>query len=513
MADNVNINRSSGYDLLDNFPGAGLQDYHDATREYKPSWERPDWRVEAVRAVIVLVSLIIGWALWGLWKTSYCWGGRNWQACENLLWWEPLGALAAVLLVVGLPAWRVVLWGLGEWRLAQARAARVATTFNRFGDPQRIDVLLPLMEEMERYRLATQLKAQTAPYEMYHSVNTYSPSFQQPRDAAALPAPVDAPLVPWETWRQWADQVPHLMFAAETGGGKSTLAKAVLAPRIAGGEQAYIIDPHSDVWFDLPIMGGGENWDEVRQALRHVSAEYQRRIDERERYRRETGRALPLDHWTRLTVLLDEANITRLRLDTGARGRITPWQEFAQVLGSGARKVRISILLLCQSANVEDLGLSGPMRENFLRIALDSTAARKLIQVDEPNPERKKQLLAALDGMSYPAVAEHRGRVHLLDRTGLDRVPPPPNAAQAAWVPIPPAGLSHPEPTLAQRAATLLALFRGNRRAAARSLLAQRGLRVRGGWQWEVKEIARSLGMRDEDVSAIGRPAGTRNAA
>lgn len=504
MAQQVNVTRDSGAQLLDNFPGAGLADYHDATREYKPSWERPDWRVEAVRAVIVLVSLIIGWALWGLWKTSYCWGGRNWQACEAIQAWEPVGALLAVGVVVGLPAWRVALWGLGEWRLAQARAARVATTFDRFGNPQRVDLLLPLAEVMERYRMDVALKHATAPYEMYHSVNTYSPSNQP---APALPAPAEAlAAIPPAEWLPWVDMQPHLIFAAETGGGKSTLAKAVLAPRIAGGEQAYIIDPHSDVWFDLPIMGGGENWDEVRQALRHVSAEYQRRIDERESYRRETGQALPLDHWTRLTVLLDEANITKLRLDTGARGRLTPWQEFAQVLGSGARKVRISILLLCQSANVEDLGLSGPMRENFLRIALDSTAARKLIQLDEPNPERKKALLQALDGMSYPAVAEHRGRVHLLDRTGLDRVPAPPDAARAAWVPIPPDAPSRPEPTLEQRAATLLALCQGNRPKAARSLLAQRGPRVRGGWQYEVKEIARALGMRDEDVSAIGRP-------
>jgi hypothetical protein len=431
----LNVNRTGGVvDALDNFPGAGLMDYHDGAREFKPSWERPDWRVELVRAFVLLASLAVAWLFFGLWKTSYCWGGRNYGACETLLWWEPAGALVAVLLVVGVPTSRVLLWAAAEWRLAQARAARVATTFNRFGDPQRIDVLLPLIEEARRYNLATELKRATAPYEWAHSINTYSPSNQP---AAALPAPETAPLTPMppDAWLPLIDEQPHLLLAAETGGGKSTLAKAVLAPRIAAGEHAYIIDPHSDSWFELPIMGGGENWAEVREALRHVAAEYGRRIDAREAHRRETGEALPVEHWTRLTVLLDEANITKLRLHTGPRGRLTPWEEFAQVLGSGARKVRISIILLCQSANVDDLGLSGPMRENFMRIALDSTAARKLVQADEPNAERKAQLLAALDGMHFPAVAEHRGRVLLLDRTGIQRVATPANALRAAWQP------------------------------------------------------------------------------
>lgn len=433
MAQQLNVTRSGPADLLDNMPAAGLMDYTDATREFKPSYERPDWRVEAVRAGVLLVSLTVAWALWGLWKTSYCWGGRNWQACAALLWWEPLGALLAVLVVVGLPAWRVTLWGMGEWRLAQARAARVATTFTRWGDPQRMDQPLSLAVEMERYRLATELKARTAPYEMLHSINTYSPSNQP---GAALPAPAEVlTTILAAEWLAWVNDQPHTILAAETGGGKSTTAKAILAPRIAGGEQVFVIDPHSDVWFDLPIMGGGENWEEVRQALDAVSTEYLARVAARERHRRETGSALPPEHWTRLTVLLDEAFIVRVMLDTGRKGEITPWEAFTKVLGSGARKVRISLLLLTQSANVEDLGLSGALRENFLRVALDSAAARKLIMAEEASPARRKLLLGSLEGQQYPAVCEYRGQVYALDRTGLDRVPAPANARRAAWCP------------------------------------------------------------------------------
>lgn len=433
MTQNVNVNRASGYDMLDNMPAAGLADYHDATREYKPSYERPDWRVEVVRSAALGAAVLLAWLLYAVWRLGYCWGSRNAASCERLDSAEPVLALLAIGLVVGLPAWRVALWGLAEWRLAQARAARVATTYNRWGDPQRIDVLLPLVEEARRYQLATELKRLTAPYETLHSINTYSPSNQPVKD---LPAPAETlALVPPETWLAWVNEQPHTILAAETGGGKSTTAKAILAPRIGGGEQVFIIDPHSDVWFDLPIAGGGENWTEVRQALDAVSTEYHARIAEREAHRRETGAALPPEHWTRLTVLLDEAFLARVHLDTGRKGEVTPWEGFTKVLGSGARKVRISILLLTQSANVEDLGLSGALRENFLRVALDSASARKLVLAEEASPERRKLLLGALEGQQYPAVCEYRGQVYALDRTGLDRVPAPRDARRAAWCP------------------------------------------------------------------------------
>ena len=195
----------------------------------------------------------------------------------------------------------------------------------------------------------------------------------------------------------------------------------------------FIIDPHSSEWLGLPSVGGGEDWPVVRRAMAVVYDEYQHRLELRETHKRETGAELDKAHFTRLTVVLDEANNARVALDTGKRGEITPWQQFVQVLGSGARKVNISVVLLCQSANVADLGISGPMRENFTRIALDTGAARKLIASDEANAERRRALYEALAGREFPAVAEFRGVVHLLDRTGLDRVAPPANATACAW--------------------------------------------------------------------------------
>lgn len=236
-----------------------------------------------------------------------------------------------------------------------------------------------------------------------------------------------------DEWLQWIDRTPHVLLAAETGGGKSTTAKAILAPRIEAGEVAYIIDPHSSDWLGLPSVGGGENWSDVQMGMDAVFDEYQRRLDEREAHKKQTGLELPVSHFGRLTVLLDEANTTKANIDTGSKKVSNPWRRFVQVLGSGARKVNISVLLLAQSANVEDIGLSAPMRENFTRIALDSGAARKLITQEEPDSQRRQLLFAALADRQYPAVCEYRGRVYLLDRTGLDKVSTPANAQKAIW--------------------------------------------------------------------------------
>lgn len=451
MAQQLNVTRSGPADLLDNMPAAGLMDYTDATREFKPAYERPDWRVEAVRAGVLLVSLTVAWALWGLWKTSYCWGGRNWQACAALAWWEPLGALLAVLVVVGLPAWRVTLWGMGEWRLAQARAARVATTFTRWGDPQRMDQPLSLAVEMERYRLATELKARTAPYETLHSINTYSPSFQQPKEAAALPAPANAPPVGLDTWLGWVndpDGEPHLMISGKTKAGKSTVAEALLSARVARGDDVFIIDPHyqpvnkygETTWCGLRGVGG-DGWHTVKGALAAVRGEYERR-----KLAANQGE-MPPGGFTPLTIIIDEApeiyeEITR------------EWESFQGVMGSGARKYSIYLIVITQSHFIKDIGGSTAKRENFAIVALNEKAKR-LIEDEVYDHQEKAALIESLKGQPWPAAMLRQGEVCLLDRAGI-RERRPARLNVALWQPCAPVA---PPPD------ALLELLRGLRAA------------------------------------------------
>ena len=241
------------------------------------------------------------------------------------------------------------------------------------------------------------------------------------------------PLPPQE-WLAWLNVQPHAIFAAKTGGGKSTLAKYGLSPRISAGEMVFIIDPHSNGWFELPGVGGGEDWPMVEAAMMAVYAEYKRRLMYREKHKRETGEELPHDYFPRLTVVFDEANNAQQafeRIYSGAKRRLDPWPLFAQCLGSGARKVNICVWLLLQSALVEDIGLSGAMRQNFTRFALDLETIRQMLNKEKA--DRRAAIDAALVGERFPATATIDSEVYLLDRAGLDRPPTPRGSALAAW--------------------------------------------------------------------------------
>jgi hypothetical protein len=134
---------------------------------------------------------------------------------------------------------------------------------------------------------------------------------------------------------------------------------------------------------------------------------------------------MPVQLFKRLTVVMDEGFLVSLHTNTAPRGQISTWDQFIEVLGSGARKINISVVMLSQTANVEDLGISGPLRENFTRIAVDNRAIKLMIKNEESDAQRRQQLYDALIGMAYPAVTVVDTTVVLLDRTGLDQVPDP----------------------------------------------------------------------------------------
>jgi hypothetical protein len=255
---------------------------------------------------------------------------------------------------------------------------------------------------------------------------------EKPVELPALPEPLSVAPVAADTWLDWLNRVPHIMLAAETGGGKTTTALHLIAPRLANGETVYIIDPNASGWGGLPSVGGGEDWRAVGAAMEAVIALYTERQQERARALVATQRELPHDAFGRLTVIVDEAYMAKQALDTGKE---SIWRRFVPILGSGARKVGISVVLLTQTVNVEDIGLSAPLRENYTRLALDSAAARKLIMAEEPDRARKAALLGALAGLKFPAVTERDGQCVLLDRSGFDRTPNVGRYAGQVWVP------------------------------------------------------------------------------
>jgi hypothetical protein len=406
---NVNVNKSgSPLDGLDNPVNSELLDYVKATREYKPAAERLDWRVELVRALALLVSLAVAWGLFGIWRWGYCLDAGNYLRCDRIDALQPVGAFLAVLLVVGLPAWRVAVWAWGELLMARARAARTATTFDRFGNPQRVDLVLPLAEAAARYRLDIDLKRATAPYEWAHSINTYSPSNTAP---PALPAPeAGLQLVPDAEWLPWLVEQPHTMIAGGTGAGKTTLARVALAERLRAGYSAIVLDPKGKDWGGLPVYGGGRDFEAILSTLEAIRLEMAQRFTAYNRGERD---------FEPIVVLVDEVpDIMDSCLSDSGRLVDPRWRRFARSLGSLAREVQISVLLLTQSPLVEDIGINSAMRKNYCRLALGDEAL-PLIRNEEPDPKRKPQLVALLRDLKYPAALYRAGAVFLLDTSNV----------------------------------------------------------------------------------------------
>ena len=124
--------------------------------------------------------------------------------------------------------------------------------------------------------------------------------------------------------------------------------------------------------------------------------------------------------------MIDEANYIADVLPT-------VWREFVKALASGGRKVGVSLICLVQSPLVEDIQVSGSMRANFARLALDDRTAQQLIASDEKDADRKKALNAALVNQERPMATTINGQVWLLDRRGLDAGTAPAGAHRLVW--------------------------------------------------------------------------------
>ncbi len=284
----------------------------------------------------------------------------------------------------------------------------------------------------ERIRLAGIAQIEEARRPLVPASLSYSPKIttldaEQPAPAAQ-PLLVDsAPdvVMPREKWLRWLDEQPHTLLGGRTRAGKTTLATAILAERLKAREQVFIIDPHASGWLGLPTAGSAANNGELARALGAVLGEYITRMQARDKHKRETGQELPHDHFGRLNILVDEANgiADELRAE---------WKTVCRQLASGSRKVGISLLVMAQSPLVEDLGISGAMRENFARLALDDRGVQLLID-GERDKARKDALRAALRGVERPAAAQIGAQVWLLDRSDLSAGSPPRDAQKLVW--------------------------------------------------------------------------------
>lgn len=371
---------------------------------------------EMIAAGIVGGGMASGLALL-LWivKVWNCWA-QTWDVTTECRIASGLGwfyIIALVIVAVG----AVVIFLFGSIVRMRAEYLRVTITRDRYSNP--VSALV-IHQQGQRaaagYFLAAQ-KAEIAmaPHKQYPagldalSINNAA--------APALLAPVSedgGPLIIDDRdWLDWIDETPHLMIAGATNAGKTTLAEALLAQRAARGELLYILDPHYQPgkWCGLPATGGGRGFGTVLTALGYVLEEMDRRYKDFDQGKKASD-------FDRLTVLVDEVpGIVEYCYD-GKSLVDRRWHSFAKQLGSEARKVGISVILLTQSPNVEDILLNGRMRKNFTRIALGDEIPALL--AEEKEPKRRRALSDLLRGRQFAAAMEYRGEVHVLN---TDRVP------------------------------------------------------------------------------------------
>lgn len=443
---NLTVNRQGAEVMRDNETGYG-DSFVVHARDYRPSQPKQiEYRVYAIWGVVCIGFLLLFYVVYSLWKFAYCFSGMRVATCQTLDSIEPIAF--GIVLFTPIVLWVVVvlvkLWT--RMRYDNALANKANLVLNRFGDNEpadlwdRINNVQLLAMLADRYTQATQMETTIAKHKVYRGVNSLSLGRSgASKEPLLLEAEQDTPLapIPATEWLNYLADRPHILFGAATGEGKTTTAKAVINQRIERGDSIFIIDPHSDDWFSLPVRGGAENWVDVADAINCVYEEYTARQRMRNEYLTQFGTSMPVDLHKGLTVLVDEAFLVAYHLDTGnKKGVINYWQMLTEVLGSGARKVNISVVLLSQTTNVEDLGLSGPMRRNFTRVALDAAAIKLMIVQEEKEPKHREALYQALIGMQYPATTVIESRVELLDRTGLLQLAErQTNARAALWVP------------------------------------------------------------------------------
>lgn len=267
-------------------------------------------------------------------------------------------------------------------------------------------------------------KVQVAPLasSLHYEITNDAPAIA---DARLLASPIEC-VKPLDEWMRWADEQPHILLSGKTKAGKTHLATAILERRLRAGERVFIIDPHSSGWLSLPTAGSVSNPNELKFALVALLSLYTQRMQIREEYKKtHNGDELAHDHFGRMTVLIDEANGIAEQLDT-------VWSTFAKQLASGSRKIGIALLIMAQSPNVDDIGFSAKMRNNFAAIALDAATVQSLID-KERSKDRTIAMRQAAHDMTYPAAAFIGDAVWLLDRSELPAGRQPAGALSLMW--------------------------------------------------------------------------------
>lgn len=185
-------------------------------------------------------------------------------------------------------------------------------------------------------------------------------------------------------WANAVDEGVGFIIAGNSGAGKSCVA-TWLAGLLTQEKphQCLVLDPHwNDIWKQQGLAAMG-HITQIEATIKALLKELDDRCDRK-------GQGLPLGE--PLLIIADEIGACLERF------KDAKWiQSALKRLGSEGRKFDMTLIAINQSQNVDDLGISGSLRNNYVLILLGA-AARKYSQ------QMGKDYNEKLKGVAYPCL-------------------------------------------------------------------------------------------------------------
>jgi hypothetical protein len=183
--------------------------------------------------------------------------------------------------------------------------------------------------------------------------------------AIASPAvPSEQKSVRFYDWQQVNDEAIGFVVAGNSGSAKTSIA-CWLAGMLTKDEPSQVValDPHfNDIWEQVGVTSVGDIG-RIERIVDWLLFELDSRCDRK-------GKKQPIGQ--PILVFADEINACLNRFSD--RKKVTTALER---IGSEARKFGITLIAINQSSNVDDIGISASMRNNFALVLLGASARSK----------------------------------------------------------------------------------------------------------------------------------------
>lgn len=251
-------------------------------------------------------------------------------------------------------------------------------------------------------------------------VERQTPQTGAPSLVGALPiTAATQALVGIQTWLRSVTSNYHTLVAGGTGAGKSTVAKALLSEYTRLGARLVLIDPHAaaDDYGGLEVIGAGRDYRRINAVLKTLLTEMDARYKERATVKGAT--------FERVLIYVDEV--------PAIAEHCPAWSEFLKRISAEARKVEMTLLILTQSVNTEDLGVNAQMRNNFAVVALGRPMVVRATELMKLSYQERNALLEALKAERYPATTVIEGSLQPIDTTAVPQLAQRPIPSASVW--------------------------------------------------------------------------------